>query len=139
MALEALFGDDNRATAAVIDGVNDTIGPIDAKRLRALMLIRGSVIHGGAPDVYDSRKYARYYRTFGDDPIRDMGLVVAACLRARIFGGMLGEHSEPHQQMIEQQRALGRMPRASICDGVLERVTGSGASMGNKVVSELDS
>jgi hypothetical protein len=120
MALDSIYGEATHATAAVIDGVQATIGPLDSARLRALMDIRASVIHGGAPDVYDSRKYGRYYRTYGEDPITDMGLLVAACLRRKIFDAALGEHAEPHQDIMEKARAAGRMPseeRITILDG----------------------
>lgn len=129
MALEALFGDANRATAAVIDGINSAIGPLDAKRLRMLMDIRASVIHGGAPDVYDSRKYGKYFRTYGDDPIRDMGLVVAGCLRAKIFGCALAEHAEPHQEIVVQQQEAGRLPRRTPHDAVLDRTEALGSEI----------
>jgi hypothetical protein len=53
MALDALFGDANQATQAVIDGVRQTIGEhVEDARLRLLMQLRASVVHGGAPDVY---------------------------------------------------------------------------------------
>ena len=121
MALDATYGEATHATAAVIDGVQDTLGPLDSARLRDLMYIRASVIHGGAPDVYDSRKYGRYYRTHGEDPIEDMGLLVAACLRRKIFGNALVEHVEPHQEIIEKMKAAGRIPSRSpvtILDGI---------------------
>lgn len=121
MALEALFGEDGRATAAVLEGVHGTIGPLDSRRLQLLMKIRASVIHGGAPDVYESSKYSQYYRRYGEDPIRDMGLVVAACLRQVIFGDALQEHSEPHLDIIAEAQASGRIPIARNYDDVLTR------------------
>jgi hypothetical protein len=120
MVLDAVYGDAQRATAAVIEGIQATVGPLDHKRLRDLMDIRNAVIHGGAPDVYDSRKYGKYYRQHGEDPIRDLGLVAAACLRRTVFGTSLIEHPEPHQDIIEKAKAAGRMPRkprATILDG----------------------
>ena len=121
MALEALFGEDGRATAAVLEGVDRAIGPLDARRLQLLMKIRASVVHGGAPDVYESSKYGQYYRRYGEDPIRDMGLVVAACLRQVIFGGALVEHGEPYQDIIAEAQARGRMPIARDYATVLQR------------------
>ena len=56
MALESLFGDANRATASVLEGVDDAIGPLNRRRSTLLMKIRGSVIHGGAPDVYEFKQ-----------------------------------------------------------------------------------
>lgn len=121
MALEALFGEDGRATAAVLEGIEGAIGPLDTRRLQLLMKIRASVIHGGAPDVYESSKYGEYYRRYGEDPIRDMGLVVTACLRQVIFGNALQEHAEPHQEIRAEAQATGRMPIARKHDTVLER------------------
>lgn len=59
----------------------------------------------------------------GRDPIRDMGLVVAACPRQVIFAGALVEHEEPHQEIIAQAKARGRMPPARARGAVLERQT----------------
>ena len=112
MVLDAVFGDANEATQAVINGVRGTIGEhVSEPRLRLLMEIRASVIHGGAPDVYDSRKYARYYDRYGEDPIFDLGLVVARCLRRRIFDDALVEHPDPNARLIADLQAKGRLPK----------------------------
>lgn len=111
MALDALFGDANQATQAVIDGVRQTIGEhVEDARLRLLMQLRASVVHGGAPDVYDSSKYARYYDRYDADPIKDLELVVALCLQTLIFGGLLVEHDDPNAALIEQLKAQKRIP-----------------------------
>ncbi|MCL6286218.1 hypothetical protein M3P21_22255, partial [Ruegeria sp. 2012CJ41-6] len=112
MALDAIFGDSNNATQAVVDGVNDTLGgTASGRQLRAILSLRGSVIHGGAPDVYDSSKYPKYYRQYGCDPIRDLELVVSACLKERVFQGELREHPDPSGDVVEKARAEGRLPR----------------------------
>jgi len=111
MALDAIYGDANNATQAVIDGVRATLGNhISDPQLRSIMGIRASVIHGGAPDVYDSSKCAKHYRKFGSDPIGDLELVVAACLRRIIFDDHLTEHEDPNAAVIEKARATGRLP-----------------------------
>lgn len=111
MALDAIFGDANNATQAVIDGVRATLGDhIAEPQLRSILRIRASVVHGGAPDVYDSSKYAKHYRKFGADPIRDLELVVAECLRKMIFGNSLTEHDDPNAAIFEEARAAGRLP-----------------------------
>lgn len=113
MTLDALFGDVSHATRAVVDGVQSVLGErVSARRLGDLMKLRASTIHGGAPDVYDSRKYGRYYRKYAEDPIFDLGLIVEACLRERLFMGALTEHPDPHEKLIEQMIAEGRVPRA---------------------------
>lgn len=68
--------------------------PIEERRLRLLMRIRGAVVHGAAPDVYDSENYEQYYIDYGADPIYDLELIVAKCLREFIFHGALAYHAE---------------------------------------------
>lgn len=112
MALDAIFGQSNNATQAVIDGVNETLrGTASEQQLRAILKLRGSVIHGGAPDVYDSRKYPKYYKDYRCDPIRDLELVVSACLREKVFQGNLKEHPDPNAEIIQKARSEGRIPR----------------------------
>lgn len=112
MALDGVFGDANEATRAVIEGVRDLLGDhIDAGRLRDLMSLRGSVIHGGAPDVYDSRKYGRYYETYLADPVLDLELVVGECLRARLFGDLMPPYQDAAADVLAELRAQGRAPR----------------------------
>jgi hypothetical protein len=112
MTLDAVFGDANHATQAVIDGVRTTIGEhVPDARLRTLMELRASVIHGGAPDVYDSRKYARYYDNYDADPIFDLELVVARCLRRLVFEDKLKSHPDPHAATIKAAQEKGRFPK----------------------------
>jgi hypothetical protein len=112
MTLDAVFGDANHASQAVIDGVRTAIGDhVSDVRLRRLMDLRASVIHGGAPDVYDSRKYGRYYDEFDTDPIHDLELVVGECLRVSVFEGALREHADPNAAIIAEAQAKGRLPK----------------------------
>jgi hypothetical protein len=105
MALDAIFGDSSRATQAVIEAIGKTgETTFEYERLRLLLVLRASVIHGGAPDVYDSDKYHRYYEDYGDDPISDLGLIATACLRSTIFGNALVEHPDPYADLIRAYR-----------------------------------
>lgn len=114
MALDAIYGDANNATQAVIDGVRGTLGEqVSEPQLRSIQKLRASVIHGGAPDVYDSSKYAKHYRDFGSDPISDLELVVGACLRRKIFSDCLIEHVDPSAEVLAKLRAEGRIPPIS--------------------------
>lgn len=123
MALDAVFGDANRATQAVIDGVRATIGDhVSDARLRKLMYLRAAVIHGGAPDVDDSSKYAEYYEEYHTDPIADMGLVVASCLRVAIFDDTLKEHADPNAAIIAEHQAKGRFPKKLRYSSILDPV-----------------
>lgn len=121
MALDAAFGEASQATQSIVDAIRGMFGDhVDPKRLRDLMEIRASVIHGGAPDVYDSRKYGKYYTTYSEDPIADLGLVVAECLRRRIFGDALTEHDDPYQDNIAMAQATGRMPKTFKTSSILD-------------------
>jgi hypothetical protein len=105
MALDAIFGDPGRATEAVVAGAQHYgAANYDSQRLKLLMKLRGAVIHGGAPDVYDSDKYHRYYDRYGDDPIFDLELITAQCLRRHVFGGALVEHPDPYADVIRAYR-----------------------------------
>ena len=57
--------------------------------------------------------YARYYDQFGDDPIRDLELIVAQCLRLKVFDAMLADHPDP----LADEIAARRPSRKSILDG----------------------
>lgn len=82
--------------------------------------MRASVVHGGAPDIYESRKYAKYYRTFGEDPIRDMGPIVAACLPQKLFEGLPGAHAGTHQAITDKARESGQISKACPANRFLE-------------------
>ena len=75
------------------------------------MKLRGAVVHGAAPDVYESEYYDAYYAAYGEDPICDLELVVARCLRLNIFGDKFFVHPDPHAAIVKQQQELGRLPR----------------------------
>jgi hypothetical protein len=108
MALEALFeaGERDGVTRTVMKGVTALLGDEYAEeRLRLLIELRGSVIHGGAPDVYDSRKYGRYWQAYGADPIRDLEQITAACLRKAVFDDVLVEHPYSHADLIAKHMA----------------------------------
>src|SRR5207237_8289272 len=112
MSLDSLVGASHGHTAAAVKFVGEIIStPIDEQRLRLLMRVRGAVIHGAAPDVYDSENYAQYYVNYGTDPIRDLEMVVAKCLREAIFDGKLSYHSDPNQTLIAEMQSRGRLPR----------------------------
>ena len=121
MTLDAVFGDRNNATQAVIDGIRSVLGDhIDEKRVRSLMEMRASVIHGGSPDIYDSSKYPKYYREYETDPVRDLEDLVAACIRERAFKGDLTQHEDPHLDVRQQMISQGRISDRPDARGILE-------------------
>lgn len=106
MTLDAVFGDANQATQAVIDAVRMTLGNhISEERIRLLLKLRASVIHGGAPDVYDSSKYIRYIRDYEADPITDLERLTQECLRTVIFDNNMREQANPNAALIAKRKA----------------------------------
>lgn len=90
------------------------------KRLRQLIRLRASVIHGGAPDVYDPSKYGDYSEEFGADPIHDMELIVAGCQRLKIFADALKEHADPNAAIVAEAQAKGRFPKSLLRNSILD-------------------
>lgn len=102
-ALDAIYGDAGRATQSVIDAVGPIMGlAYDYERLKLLLGLRASVIHGGAPNVYESSDYHRYYERYEEDATRDLEVIVARCLQAAIFGSAMQERPHTHAALIKQ-------------------------------------
>jgi hypothetical protein len=101
-ALDAIYGDAGRATQSVIDAVGPIMGkPYDYERLKLLLGLRASVVHGGAPNVYESSDYHRYYERYEEDATRDLEVIVATCLRSVIFGEAMQERPHTHAALIK--------------------------------------
>lgn len=110
-ALDAVFGGDGtKATQAIIDAVCPLMGAeYDGTRIRMLLGLRGSVIHGGAPNVYESSSYRRYYEAYHVDAVRDLELIVARCLQAEIFGAQFPERSYTYAHVLEER--IGKLAK----------------------------
>ena len=120
MALDATYGERGRVTKSIVDGVKSDLGlHIDGERLRLLMDIRGDVIHGGAPDVYDSSKYRKYYHNYLADPINDLDEVVTESLRRRIFKRTMVLQEYPDIAAISRLQAEGQLPKTFHTRGIL--------------------
>ena len=113
MALDALFSYGlNSATDAIVSGVQSTLNlPINDVRLRRLMSVRGDVIHGRAPDVYDSNNYVRYFKRFRVDPIRDLSLITERSLSVLIFGDVNRTRSALDDRKVIELQKRGILPR----------------------------
>lgn len=110
MALDALFGQPDDSTKTVIGALQHVLGThISYDRLRDLMHMRASVIHGGSPDIYDSSKYPKYYRDYDSNPIVDLELLVVASLRKVLFEGALIQHADPNAALIAELKAKGKL------------------------------
>ena len=113
MSLDAIYGEAGRATQSIVDGVQSTLDAhIDEKRLRLLMDLRASVIHGGAPDVYDSSKYRKYCQTYFNNPINDLDEIVVESLRRRIFGDTITLQDDPSAKIIAKMQSAGQLPNS---------------------------
>lgn len=103
-ALDAIYGDASAATQAVVDAVGPVMGPkYDIKRLKLLLSLRASVVHGGAPNVYESSSYHQYYSAYYTDATRDLEVIVARCLQQEVFDGALIERPHTHANLIYQE------------------------------------
>ncbi|WP_265269670.1 hypothetical protein [Sphingomonas lycopersici] len=102
-ALDAIYGDAGKATQSVIEAVGPVMGSAyDYDRLKLLLGLRASVIHGGAPNVYESSDYHKYYERYEEDATRDLEYIVARCLQTVIFGSALRERPHTHAALIKQ-------------------------------------
>ena len=100
-ALDAIYGDAGKATQAIVDAIGPVMGPdYTSERIRLMLGLRASVIHGGAPNVYESSKYEDYYKTYLKDATRDLELIVARCLQTVIFPGVMIERAHNHADII---------------------------------------
>jgi hypothetical protein len=100
-ALDAIYGDAGKATQAVVDAIGPVMGPdYTSERIRLMLGLRASVIHGGAPNVYESSKYEDYYKTYLKDATRDLELIVARCLQTVIFPSVMSERPHNHADII---------------------------------------
>jgi hypothetical protein len=121
IALDALFGEKNRSTPLIKEGAKSAIGPhLDTDRVGKLLEIRGAVIHGRAPDVFDAAEYAEYFESYETDPIWDVAALTAAVLRQVVFHGAILDQDEPHQEIIAEARAKGRIPAKRRARGILD-------------------
>ncbi|MDU8502444.1 hypothetical protein RYB01_25115 [Pseudomonas syringae] len=112
ISLDSLVGAQAGHTKAAVNFVVSTLGePVDRDRLLMLLKLRGAVVHGAAPDVYESQIYDAYYAKYLVDPIADLELVVAKCLRQEIFQGKLQTHPDPHAEIIKRAQESGQIPR----------------------------
>lgn len=112
MSLDSLVGVSSNHTSEAVKYVKKVVSTaIDSERLRLLLRLRGAVIHGAAPDVYDSDNYEKYYEDYLADPIYDLELIVAKALRHDIFGSSLKYHDDPNAEIIAKAQAMGRLPK----------------------------
>lgn len=103
-ALDAIYGDAAKATQSVIEAVGPVMGAAyDYQRLKLLLGLRASVIHGGAPNVYESGDYHRYYDKYEEDATRDLELIVARCLRTVIFGSAMQERPHTYAELFKRE------------------------------------
>lgn len=109
-AIDAVFGGDGaKATQAVINAVCPLMGAVyDETRIRMLLGLRGAVIHGGAPNVYESSSYRRYYEAYHVDAVRDLEVIVAKCLQKEIFGPRFPERPYTYAHIFEEHLGTGQ-------------------------------
>ncbi|MBY3139043.1 hypothetical protein [Rhizobium laguerreae] len=112
MSLDAIFGQDGNGFAAGMkEGVKRTLNKdVDEKRLDALLRIRNTMLHGGAPDLFASSNYLKYAEKHFIDPATDIQLLVAKCLRLHIFGKLFRPQGNPDINVLQFAEAQGLIP-----------------------------
>ena len=91
-ALDAIFGDQERATKAILDGTTKFGTPeYDKDRIRMLLSLRASTVHGGSPNIHESKKYQTYYSIYHQSPVENLEYLASRVLRLSIFAGLLVE------------------------------------------------
>lgn len=109
MALDAVFGNPEQHTEAVVASLKaHGLGQFNAARFTLLMRLRAAVIHGGAPDVYDSSHYLKYFATYRSDAVKDLERVVAQVLQRFIFQAT--QTSRPHTYAAQIKEKWGVEP-----------------------------
>jgi hypothetical protein len=104
MAMDAIFGDVSAATQVVVNAISPIMGPEYVyDRLKRLLSLRASVIHGGAPDVCESDNYHVYHVDYGENPIHDLELIVARCFQSEIFRGTLKERPRTYANLMRKR------------------------------------
>ncbi|KGD87662.1 hypothetical protein JL39_25830 [Rhizobium sp. YS-1r] len=115
MALNAIFGQNGPSFAVGMkSGIAETLNEnIEEKRLDALLRIRNTMLHGGAPDLFASSNYLEYAQKYSSDPSTDVQLLVAKCLRRHIFGDEFRCQDNPDTEALEFARVQGLIPSES--------------------------
>lgn len=112
MALNAIFGQGKGGFAVGMKtGVKETLSEdLPEKRLDALLGIRNTMLHGGAPDLFASSNYLEYAQNYSTDPSTDIQLLVAKCLRKHIFGDQFRPQDNPDAEIMQFAQAEGLLP-----------------------------
>lgn len=124
MTLDALFGNERKTdpkTGNDIGNKNKLKTGIpklfpeitDDKRLDELYDLRSQFLHGGSPDIYDSKKYDYYLRKHFCDPALDIEYLAASCLRRILFGTKFEMQNNPYSEEIEKLKHRGVLPTES--------------------------
>lgn len=121
MAMDAIFGQGSERMAVKLrNGANRTLGTeIDEDRFEALLLVRNAVLHGGAPDVIASSTYRAYIEKYEVDPIYDLDLLAAKCLRKHIFGEKFVPQLDPHAALRAELEANGTFAKKDEGDTIV--------------------
>lgn len=102
MALDAIFGDAAQHTQVVVASLKAVgLHEYDEARFKLLMKLRAAVIHGGAPDVYDSSRYLDYFAQYRSDAVKDLERIVSRGLQDVIFQGTQTSRAHPYAAEIK--------------------------------------
>ena len=120
-SLEAIFcADQGKSTEALREGIKRVLTSItDEQRLKTITDLRNSIVHGGSPDAYSSKKYQKYYREYKTDILDDIEIITERCLRIHIFGELFREQPDSNAEIITKYQSLGILPTNGRSNSIL--------------------
>lgn len=95
---------------------------ICGKRLGDLYLLRNQFLHGGSPDIYDSKHYDEYIRKYCCDPTIDIELLAASCLRQMLFGVDFKMQPNPYEEDIQNLKKRGLIPNLPFQQTIIQEI-----------------
>jgi hypothetical protein len=86
IAFDALFGVNGKVNKSIIDGVKQNAASITdiENRIRLLLKIRNSLLHGSASSVEQTSEYISYWDSYGVDPHEDQVHILRTCLHSLV-------------------------------------------------------
>lgn len=93
---------------------------INTGRLSDLYDLRSQFLHGGSPDIYDSKRYDRYIRKYSCDPTVDIEFLAASCLRRQLFGVDFQMQPNPYETDIQNLKDRGIIPTQTSLETIIQ-------------------
>lgn len=79
-------------------------------RLGLLYKIRSDISHGRSPNIYESKNYLTYVKTYKFEPLADLEAIADLMLRKRAFENKIPTRSDPYAALISAAQQQGILP-----------------------------